>query len=221
MKLAAAVLTYNTHRFGRHELLLETLRSLNVPDVPVFIWDNGSNDGTQDLVLSLGGQTNRGPHRTIGDGMNAVIGLAVKSGADVVCFSNDDVRWKPGWADKVRAFWDDAPTDIGICSGLLETRLWYWNQITAAHDIGGQRVLERETVPGAAWTFRASTWDRMRPVPNLGNEENDVPVCHKLRERGMRLVAADWVTHLGDGKSTWGNMTHLHGEPLDRQKWGV
>lgn len=218
-ELAAGVFTWNVYDNDRLDLLTRTLRSIFVEEVPVFVIDNGSTDGTEDLVVKMKGIRNRGVS-TIGGGMNFTVRAVLTAEPDIVVLSNDDVVWRPGWAQQVRRFWADAPDDVAICAGILEPE-WAWNTIAGVHEIGGQQVLERATVPGGAWTFRAETWKAIEPVPDWSNSESDVPTCRKLTTQGWRLMAADWAVHEGDGRSIWGNPSHTDDEPLDKQKWGL
>lgn len=219
MNVACAVLCFNVYTLDRLEEFHTTLRTISEPGFPVFVVDNGSTDPTQDLVARLGGWRNPGPNQTIGEGMNCAIGAALSVKPDLVVFSNDDMRWHPGWAQELLAFWQEAPQDIGICGGLLERKVWTWNTPRATLQVGGVRVLQRDTIPAGAWTFRASQWLDIGPIPSQDNCWTDVPTCHKLTGQGLRLVCADWADHIAADKSAWGNRSMEHGEPLDAE-WG-
>ena len=221
MKVACAVLTWNVYATGRADLFRATLESIREPGWPVYLIDNGSTDQTADLVRRLGGWRNPGPNLTIGAGVNVAVAAALSSGADLVVFSNDDILWRPGWAEELLAFWNEAPDNVGICGGLLERKVWSWNTPIAGHTWGGVDVLERETVPGGAWTFRSAVWPDLGPIPDENNAWSDVPACHKMRRLGYRLVCADWTDHLAEYQSTWGNGSHAYGEPLNLAQWGL
>ncbi len=219
LELAMGIFTWNLYEQDRLDLFEATIRSIFSSKVPTFIVDNGSTDETAELVVKMGGIRNYGV-TTIGGGMNFTARAVLTAEPDIVVLSNDDIVWHEGWERDVARFWSEAPDDVAICSGILEPE-WAWNEIVGTHEIGGQQVLERASVPGGAWTFRAATWEEaIRPVPYWSNSASDVPTCDRLVDQGWRLMAADWATHAGDGRSIWGNPSH-RGETLDREKWGL
>lgn len=219
MKLAVGVLTHNAIEHGRVDLIRTTLGSLLEDGAPIYLVDNGSTDGTDELVRGWGGAAIRDAVSTCGHGMNVVIGACVASGADVVVFSNDDISWHPGWAEKVRAFWSEAPEDLLICSGSLEPE-YPWNTPRAAICCGGVKALVRDTAPGGTWTLRAEAWKLIGPVPETPGVD-DVPTCQRLNALGYRVAQMDVATHIGEDASTWGNESWRLAQPLDRQKWGL
>ncbi len=220
MKVVAGVLTYRVKRFGRVDELHATLASLREAD-ELFLLDNASDDGSAELVRSLGGTVARNDdgNCTPGRGMNQLLGALAARDADIVAFSNDDMAWKPGWRAQLEAFWDAAPASLLILSGLLEPD-YPWAQVLGRLDCGGVPALIRETAPGAAWTFRARDWPLIGPIPEkLGWD--DVPTCHKIRAHGGQVAQADLAEHLGADKSTWGNVSFEWAKPLDRERWGL
>lgn len=221
MRLAVGILTRNQFVNGRHEVFTATLRSLTASheDIDLYVVDNGSTDETADYVRGLGGTCIADPIHTHGHGANVTIGICAASGADVVVFSNDDVGWHSGALEAVRELWEAAPPDLGIIGGLLED-CYPWNAISGTIDLAGRRGLVRDTVPAAAWTFRAATWADMKPLPESAGWD-DVPTCHRLNRKGYRLAQFDLAAHLGEGLSTWGNDSARHGTPLDRAAWGL
>lgn len=220
MKLAVGVLCHDVIRHDRVELLRQTCRTLlaGEPD-SFYLIDNGSTDGTDELVTSMGGTVVRDPVSTCGHGMNVVMGVCARSGADVVVFSNDDIRWHEGWGEKVRSFWAEAPDDILICSASLEPE-YPWNTPVAAIVVGGVKALVRHTAPGGTWTFRARDWPLIGPVPEVAGHD-DVPTCRRLRASGFRVAQMDAATHEGEDHSTWGNESRRWARPLDRERWGL
>lgn len=219
MKVVGAILTHNAERFGRSGMLRLAIRSLGEADTVIVI-DNGSDDGTEAFVESIGGTCYRasdGVH-TCGRGMNVTITAAAELG-DLVVFSNDDIGWRPGWRDRLEAFWSAAPPEVAIVSGLLEDD-YPWNAPLGVVDSGDVRGLIRATVPGGAWTLRSADWPRIGPVPERVGWD-DVPTCRRLVGEGRQVIALDLAEHLGVEHSTWGNGSAAFGRPLDRERLGL
>lgn len=220
MSIAAAVLTHNVIAYDRLGLLQDTLYSLAAqePDA-LFVISNGSDDGTEEYVDSIGGTVVDDPISTCGHGMNVSIGIAVESGCDVVVFSNDDIAFEPDALYRIERFWEQAPDDLLIASGLLEDD-YPWNTVYERIEVGSEVGLVRRTAPGGVWTLRASDWPRIQPVPEAAGWD-DVPVSLRLQANGYRVAQFEWAHHRGQDRSTWENASHRFGKPLDRKKWGV
>lgn len=219
VRVAIAVRTWNALQHGRREMLDRTLESLRGAGHPfeLILFDNGSTDGTAEMVAARGGT--RGPrtvgNNTSGQGMNRAIELALASGADLVVFSDDDIEWYPGFLASLVQFWSHAPHDLVLVSGFVEPRLKH-NAIRGAIESGGVRALVRETAPGGAWSFPSAHWRWIGPLqPGM---EADWEACLRLRAAGFRLAQMDLVAHLGEGHSTWGNVPE--GQPVSAELFG-
>jgi hypothetical protein len=137
----------------------------------------------------------------------------------LVVTAQDDVVWRPGWRDRLEAFWDDAPDSVGIVSGLMEPN-FPWAAPLRRVECGGVVGLERATVPGGAWTYRGRMWETMRWA-NEVKPSHDMPICERVRDAGFSLVALDLADHLGANRSTWGNNSYGGVSPLNRERWGL
>lgn len=222
MKVAAGVLTYRAKRFKRELLLRETLGSLIDAD-ELYLLDNGSDDGSDELVREMGGGVADAPdgNHTAGRGMNLLLAALSATDADVIVFSNDDMRWHPGWRAKLEAFWAEAPANVKLASGLLERFDYPWARVLGKIECGGVPALLRETAPGAAWTMRREDWPFIGPCPERVGWD-DVPTCRKLRARGFEVAQLDLAEHTGGDKSVWGNPAHAYPHPpLDLAAWGI
>jgi GT2 family glycosyltransferase len=211
-------------------LLLRTLKSLEKSGTPEHkvsfaLVDNGSDDDVSEawwmeadlkpfVVASHEERDGRGMP---GRGVNWAVAFALCDEPDLVCFSDDDMEWTPGWLAPVVRFFEFAPKDIVLLSGLLEPE-WEWNAPREMVEAGGVRALVRDSLPGASWMFRASDWPKLGPVAE--DRTHDIAGCARIRESGLRMAAMDLVDHIGTGHSTLGN-TIAFGKPLDREKWGV
>lgn len=225
MKLGAGIYTYSVFRTGRHELLLRCLRSI-VDDRDLSAWSivttvnkNGApDDGTQQMVRDLGGIVGDQSHE-IWYAMTLACSLALHRGADIVFLSADDYTLDPGWGRRLLNFWAAAPQDVKLASLTVEP-VWQWNTVTDAADIGGERVLFRNSLPGSSWSFRASDANLILPLPQKQPGE-DRDVCDRLLAARYRLAALDLSRHEGERISAWNNESWKYARPLDRQRWGL
>lgn len=172
-----------------------------------------------DLIAARGGIL--GPcsvrSNNSGQGMNQAIELALASGSDLIVFSDDDIEWHPDFLARLVRFWSNAPHDFVLASGFVEPRFKH-NAVRGTIDSGGVRALVRETAAGGAWSFPAAHWRWIGPLqPGM---EADWEACLRLRSAGFRLAQIDLATHLGEGRSTWGNKLPasepVHAELLGR-----
>jgi glycosyltransferase involved in cell wall biosynthesis len=216
MRLAIAVLTYN--RMG---LFLDTLQSIGTTFLPTTVVDNGSSDGTQNVVkmINPGGYLNQDGNHTAGHGMNLAIERALRWLPDIVLFTADDYHYRPDWQRKLTDFWEGAPERVALVSCHLEPD-YDWNQPSGVVRVGAQQALVRDSLPGSNWSFRASEWPIIGPIAETTGGE-DLDVCRRLREQGRQLCALDLAIHTGEQRSIWGNQSWRIARELDREKWRV
>lgn len=215
LKVAVCVLTYN-----RKDFFLRTIGSLKYPDYPYrpVIVDNGSTDGTAEIVKGIGGICNTLGNHTTGRGMNIAIQEAMKHEPDIILFSADDFEYRKGYLRRLVEFWNDAPQDVIMASCYLEP-LWSWNEIIKLDTAGGQRYAIRTSIPGSNWSFRAADVDKIFPVPEKTGGE-DLSTCERLRQQRYRLAALDLVKHIGEEHSAWGNQSWTYAQPIDKAALG-
>lgn len=222
MKFAVGVLTHDVYANVRVDLLEQTLSSMNRTRLPsALLLSNGSTDGTDEVARMLKGASYTPPDGNTkpGRGNNILVELLLGRGADVIVLSDDDMEWSPDAAAKLTTIWTHAPDDLVVVGGLLEPE-YSWSTPRETIDCGGVNVLVRDSVPCAAWTFRARDWALFGPF--LEDFGQDVDACRRLREKGYRVGQVDLAKHLGAGRSSWGNdLAHQYARPLDRERWGV
>lgn len=224
MRIAVAVLTFNQVSNDRQTLFKDTLASLRHNahgPIDLFVVDNGSTDGTADIVREMGGYCYTGSNTTSGHGTNLCARITQGSGADLCVLSDDDVIWHDGWDEHLRDWWTHAPADIKLTGCHLEPE-YPWNTIHGTIDVNGRRGLIRASTGAASWSFRNHEWPLIGPIPQVKQGWGDVPACQRLEARGFRIAQIDLATHNGGGKSSWGNgSSDLDRHPLDRDRWGL
>lgn len=221
MKIVAGMVIHNAITHDRLELAKEAVWSLASEADEVLVWDNGSTDGTEEWVASIGGHcyVPADGNTTGGRGMNRVSTAAAKRG-DVVVLTADDMIWRPGWRAVVEEFWTHADPRIAVFCGLLEDE-YPWSVPEGGIRVGTVHGLIRPTVPGSAWTFRSQDWfDAIGPFPEVQGYD-DTPTCHRLVSWGRLLVAADLAEHRGEDRSVWGNQSYRYARPLDTRGFPV
>lgn len=215
VKVAICVLTYN-----RKDFFLRTIGSLKYPYHPYMpvIVDNGSMDGTAEIVKEMGGILNKIGNHATGYGMNLAISEAMKREPDIILFTADDFEYRKGYLDRLIRFWNDAPEDVVMASCYLEP-LWEWNKVIEAGTAGGQRYVIRTSIPGSNWSFRARDVGEIFPVPEKTGGE-DLETCNRLRQLRYRLAALDLVKHVGEEHSAWGNQSWTYAQPINKTELG-
>jgi glycosyltransferase involved in cell wall biosynthesis len=102
----------------RAEVLRETLGTIlaDRSTVPreVVVVDNGSTDGTADVVRSFGVRYVHEPQVGIANARNRAV---EEARGDLLLFADDDVRVCDGWADALAAAFDDP--DVAVVAGRI------------------------------------------------------------------------------------------------------
>lgn len=219
MKVVVAVLTYN-----RIDLFGRTIGSLKRTAYPYqrIVVDNGSTDGTVAATGKMGGKIilNTTGNSMIGYGFRLATEAALEFGPDLVVFSGDDFEYRHGWLEGLVAFWKAAPPAVALCGMHLET-VYRWSAIRGAIELGGQRGLLRDSLPGASWSFRPTLWDEIKDLVHDGSHRYDRTVCRRLVQKGRLLVALPLSEHTGYGRRMWEVGPELLGNPIDRQRWRI
>ena len=215
MKAAVCILTYN-----RKDLFLRTLSSLSNSGAGFtqILVDNGSTDGTAEIVAGLGGICNQSDNHSTGYGMNLAINAALATDADLIIFSADDYEYRPDWLHKLINFWQAAPADVAMATCHLEPQ-WSWNTVTETGDAGGQHYAIRKSIPGSNWTFRRENAGLILPIEEQTGGE-DLEICNRLKSQGLKLAALDLAAHTGEQHSAWGNESWRYAKPFDYELHG-
>lgn len=220
--LSVAMLTWNIFKTGRDVMFRDSLASINRAGVPykASLVTNGSTDRTSDLVISMGGIVDDANPAMWWGMERAIVEAANKCSDpnDIILFTADDIVYDKGWGEKLTAFWEAAPKDAGVATLFLEN-CWEWNKVIGSGEYGGVRWIERTSTPGSCWSFPLRNLQYILPVGHKSPGE-DLVVCKRLREKGLRMFQLDLATHVGEERSAWGNKSHTHATPLDREQYG-
>lgn len=120
------------------ELLMDTLESvmrMTYPDFTVVVVDNGSLDGSREIVRTAFPRVTlieNGRNLGFGGGNNVGIEFALKQGAAWVFLLNDDVKVEPGLLSELMGV---ALSDARI--GMLSPKIYYYSQPTKFWYAGG------------------------------------------------------------------------------------
>lgn len=201
LKVSVAVLTFNPIHFGRVDLLDATLASVAEAD-QTYLIDNGSTDG---FVLSRAvSYRNESSNTNCAHGTNLQARVLAASDADICVLSDDDMLWRPGWRDRLEAWWQSAPSEVLLTGCHIEAE-FPWNEITGVVE-GSERALKRKSTGAASWSFRRSSIPQIFPIPEKQQGHGDVPACERLIDMGYQICQLDLAEHVGE-VSTWGNRT--------------
>ncbi|WP_168176724.1 glycosyltransferase family 2 protein [Williamsia sp. 1135] len=176
--------------------LLESLASELDEIEEIIVVDNGSTDGTQEIVA---GFTESIPQlRMVDEDRRGVIaarnaGFYLAKG-DIIGRLDADARAKPGWASAVRDFFGKAEQSIGAGTGFFDQYDMPLQWFHKAMLKFGHRQVEKEggdipTLFGANMAIRKETWDEIQP--NLLERDGilddlDITLC--MSDIGQRAV---------------------------------
>lgn len=222
MYVSVGMLIWDIYRTGRVDYCRRTLSSLALGGEPfnLNIVTNGSTDGTNELVERLGGTVfDESYPNAMWFGWEQAMLKAAEDESDIIVFTADDIEYQPGWIQKLRDFWDNAPDDIKVLTLFLEMD-WAWNTIRERVEYGGVPALIRDSCPSASWSFRRKDLDLMVPVPQQSPGE-DHAVIGRLRDQGYRVAQCNLAEHIGEKNSAWGNKSWEYGKPVDRELWNI
>lgn len=251
MRFAVGLLTHRVIDFDRVELLEQTVRSIEraFPSATLYAFDNGSSDGTWDVLRETCGRENASRWlmcNRVGDdsavpgaGRNALVrimsvgddivafaeedqirwGRSVHSVPEIIVLSDDDMVWHEGAEDQLARFFAAAPEDVVLVTGFVEPDFPHATPREAV-EYGGVRGVMRDNAPGCAWAFRPSFWREYGPIPEI-LIGCDSRTCDRVKSDGKRMVALRLADHAGLGRSSLGNSLGKMFPPLDGAKWGV
>lgn len=217
--VSVVVSTYN--RSDRLPVALEALLAQDAA-VPyeVIVVDNNSTDGTRDVVMSIAAQAGKRiryafePRQGLSYGRNTGIALA---SADIIAFSDDDVRVAPDWIQELARTFDAHP-DVDYVGGrvlphwIAPPPAWlataHWSPL-ALQDYGPEPLVsgrERAVcLVGASLAFRRRVFAEVGLfTPSLGRIKDGIGSTedHDMQLRvwgaGMRGLYAPSVVAIAE-----------------------
>lgn len=220
MKVAVGLLTYNLFRFDRVAQFWLCYASLYNGQHPFefFLLDNGSDDGTEQIVRELHGAVSLNDNTTTGFGKNILVDMCLQSNPDLIILSDDDILWNWYWLAKLVKLWPKLPKDVILLGSVFE-KFYDWNKIQDSFIVEDELVLIRESASASSWSFPATAWKTIGPFPDEKQSESDVPVCQRLVSQGWKVGQVSLAEDIGLDRSTWGNQGHVLGSPLDLERW--
>ena len=126
---------------------------------------------------------------------------ALETGADIIVLSPDDMEYRAGWLDGLRAFWEFAPPAVALLGHCL-LPVFGHSIPYGGMEINGVKALLRP-VTIAAWSFRRADYEltRIQVAKNLWEKT----VCWRVTAEGRLIAEADLAVHLGHTDSTMGH----------------
>lgn len=164
----------------------------------IIVVDNGSTDGTLDIVSGLGVRLLTTTEAGVSGNRNR--------GADAACFDmlafvDADCLACPGWFDSVRAGLAD-PT-VGVCGDrylLPSDAGWLATAWDRAHQSNTPPNAATEYVPGGNLAIRTDTFRRLGGFLTTMETGEDMDLCMRAKAGGWRVVrnAEMRMVHLGE-----------------------
>jgi len=163
---SVCVATYNGERYISQQL--ESILCQLGDDDEVIVSDDGSSDGTADVVEAIGDSRIRLLHHPAPHGVNANFGYALSHArGEYIFLADQDDVWLPGKVDKCIATLADHVCVMHDCritdSSLNPTGETLLRQLGAKTGFWANLMRNRYT--GCCMAFRSSLMRRILPIP--------------------------------------------------------
>lgn len=179
-------------RDGRDRIgaCLRSLEALHGPEAEIIVVDDGSSDGTADLIEKEfpGVKTIRLETAGLSAARNA--GAEAATG-EVVAFTDDDCEVDPDWLVEIARVFTDGWDAVGGPNLPPRPRDLANAVVTAAPGAASHVMLddrEAEHVPGCNIAVRRTAYFQIGGFdPDFRTAGDDVDFCWRLRDAGMRI----------------------------------
>lgn len=190
---------------------LQALAAQTYPRLAILAIDDGSSDGSHDLLVQALGDgrvTRHDDARGLARSLQTAVALPVAAEADFLLLLHDDVALDPEAVQRMV----DATMLPGVERvGIVGAKVVDWTEPRRLHDIGrsadrfghpytplqageidqGQfdRVLEVLAVDACAMLVRREVWQRLGLLDErLGDDDGDLDLCWRARVGGWRVL---------------------------------
>jgi len=212
MRISVVVPTYN--RAGTLPRALDSILCQSLPATEIIVVDDGSNDGTAELIRRRYPQVHylRRPNGGVSQARN--LGIAAAEGDWIALLDSDD-EWLPDKLATQRALLRKHP-DIRLCH---TEEVWIRNGLRVnqmdKHAKSGGRIF-RACLPRCVISPSASTLHRSL-FEEIGTFDEDLPACEDY-DLWLRICATDPVAFVSSPQiRKYGG----HPDQLSRQYWGM
>jgi GT2 family glycosyltransferase len=204
----------------------EGLAALDYPDYEVIVVDDGSKDGTAEIIAPYGFHliqtANRGLSAARNTGLHAATG-------EIVAYTDCDARPDPNWLTYLAATFLTT-SHVGIGGWNIGPDGDGWIADCVANAPGGPvHVLlsdrEAEHIPGCSMAFRRAALTAIGGFdPQFRSAGDDVDVCWRLQEQGGTLGFAHgamvWHHHRNSIRTYWAQQRgYGRAEAMLERKW--
>lgn len=190
-RVIAAMITHLPHRKGYHaqrfeviQACIESLRETS--DIPLYIWDNGSDAKFKDWLtrdvkpeyLTLAPNIGKASART------AI--MRTFSLDTVVCYSDDDIQYSPGWLDAHLQLLEGFP-NVGVVSGCPVRTQFRWGIDNTLAWARANATLRTGRFISEQWDFDYCQSIGRDYLEHLGDSAKDVD--YVIEYKGMQAYA--------------------------------
>jgi GT2 family glycosyltransferase len=201
-----AVIVVNCNRRDLLRACLESLARQEIVEYEVIVVDNGSSDGSQQLVTEfaawprfrvslIANRENRGFCAANNQGIRA-------ANAEFIALLNNDAEADPGWLAALRGCFDGRP-DVGMAASKILVyddpgridkagHLMYPDGQNRGRGSGEEDLGQYDRMEEVLWPDGCAAMYRMRMLESIGGFDEDFFAYADDAELGLRARIAGW-----------------------------
>jgi len=192
-EIVAAVIThlpnrkgYHAHRFEVVQASIASLQENAGRDLPLYVWDNGSDDDFRDWLVNDLRPDMLTLSRNIGKATARTAILRSLPPQTIVCYADDDVYFSPNWLDPQLELLEGFP-NVGVVSGCpVRTQQRWGTSATLKWARENATLREGRFIPDE-WEFdfcRSIGRDYVQHMDDTAGE-----VDYLIEYQGMQAIA--------------------------------